>query len=115
MRVSAFGVGAVLALALVVAACSSKDSTTQPPQQAAVAITGFKFLPDTVKVPVGSTVTWTNNDTAPHTATVDAGTEFSSPHITQNGTFSHQFTTAGTFIYHCAVHAVMAHAVIIVQ
>jgi plastocyanin len=115
MRVTAVGMGAVLALALTVAACSSKDSTTQPPQQAAVTISGFKFLPDTVTVPRGSTVTWTNNDTAPHTATVDSGTEFASPHIAQNGTFSHQFTTAGTFSYHCAVHASMAHAVIIVQ
>ena len=115
MRMSKGAVGVVLALALIAAACSSKDTTTTPPQQAAVAITGFKFLPDTVKVPRGSTVTWTNNDTAPHTATVDSGTEFASANITTGTTFSHQFLTAGTFNYHCAVHATMAHAVVIVQ
>ncbi len=115
MRVTAVVLGAVLTLGLIAAGCSSSDKTTAPPQQATVTISGFKFAPDTVRVTKGSTVTWTNNDAAPHTATVDAGTEFDTGHITTGNSASHQFNTAGTFTYHCAVHAAMAHAVVIVQ
>lgn len=116
MRSKFAGFGAVLVLALVVAACSSsKDSTSAPPQQVSVAITGFKFLPDTVTVPKGSTVTWTNNDTPAHTVTSDNGSELASGNVAKSGTFAHQFMTAGTYTYHCAIHATMPHAVVIVQ
>ncbi len=115
MRVRGRAAGVVLALALTVAACSSSDKTTSPPAQNAVSITGFKFVPDTIRVAQGSTVTWTNSDAATHTATVDSGTEFDSGQLTTGASFSHQFNTAGTFMYHCAIHASMAHAVVIVQ
>ena len=39
-----------------------------------VEIRGFKFVPDTLAVAPGDTITWTNRDLAPHTATsVDEG------------------------------------------
>ena len=34
-----------------------------------VDIKDFTYVPDPVEIPVGATVTWTNSDTAPHTAT----------------------------------------------
>ena len=36
-----------------------------------VEIKGFAFNPPTITVPAGTTVTWTNQDAAPHTATAD--------------------------------------------
>ncbi len=36
-----------------------------------VDIADFKFGPETIEVATGTKVTWTNSDTAPHTATAD--------------------------------------------
>jgi plastocyanin len=54
----------------------------------------------------GTTVTWTNTDGAAHTVTEDGGA-FGSRTLARGGTFSHQFTTTGTFAYHCAIHPSM--------
>jgi hypothetical protein len=68
-----------------------------------VTISNYAFGPASLSVPVGATVTWTNNDPDGHTATSDAGA-FDSGRIGQGGTFSHTFGAAGTYTYHCAFH-----------
>jgi plastocyanin len=64
---------------------------------------GF-FAPEVDTVDVGTTVTWTNNDTDPHTSTADDGTTWHSGTIDAEGTFTRTFETAGTFAYHCTFH-----------
>lgn len=54
-------------------------------------------------VPVGTTVTWTNADTAPHTVTADDNS-FDSNTLNQGQTFSRTFDTAGTYTYFCKIH-----------
>jgi len=55
---------------------------------------------------VGDTVTWTNNDKAPHTATSNTGVWDSG--ILNNGQmFSFQFMNPGVFPYFCGIHAGM--------
>jgi plastocyanin len=49
-------------------------------------------------------VTWTNNDSVAHTVT---GTDFASSQLAPGSTFSHKFTTAGSFDYHCSIHPSM--------
>jgi plastocyanin len=46
---------------------------------------------------------WTNNDTAPHTATADNG-EFDSGSLDKGGSFSFTFTKPGTYPYYCVFH-----------
>jgi plastocyanin len=69
----------------------------------AVTIQNFAFGPASLSVAVGTTVTWTNSDSAPHTATADDGS-FDSSSIAPGATFSQAFDTAGTFAYHCSLH-----------
>ena len=69
----------------------------------AVTIANFAFGPASLSVAAGTTVTWTNNDSAPHTATADDGS-FDSSSIAPGATFSQAFDTAGTFAYHCSIH-----------
>ena len=71
---------------------------------AAVEIKDHMFMPDAVTVPVGATVTWTNQDGAPHTVTSDTKGMFSSGWKFKGGTFAFQFTKAGTYPYHCSIH-----------
>jgi plastocyanin len=78
-----------------------------------VSIASFSFQPAALTVSVGTTVTWTNNDTASHTVTADDGS-FKSGTLGKGVTFSQTFATAGTFAYHCAFHSSMT-ATITVQ
>jgi plastocyanin len=79
----------------------------------AIAIAGFAFDPVTIEVPVGTTVTWTNQDSAAHTVTSDDGTSFQSGKMDQGATFSYTFDTAGTFAYHCEYHAGMKATIVV--
>ena len=78
-----------------------------------VTISGFAFNPPTLEVPVGTTVTWTNEDSAAHTVTSDDGTTFQSGKMDQGATFSYTFTTAGTYAYHCEYHAGMKATIVV--
>jgi len=77
-----------------------------PESSPGVSIAGFSFSPAVLKVPVGTTVTWTNNDPTPHTITADDGS-FDSGAVNAGGTFGRTFDRPGTFSYHCALHPSM--------
>jgi plastocyanin len=81
-------------------------------QAQAVAIVDFAFDPATLEVPVGTTVTWTNQGAAPHTVTADDGT-FDSGTLQPGGTFSMTFDTPGTFTYHCEIHPSMTATIVV--
>ena len=72
-------------------------------EEVAIDIVDFAFAPAELTVPVGTTVTWTNNDSVPHTATAEDGS-FSSDTLNQGDSFSFTFDTPGTFTYVCALH-----------
>jgi len=80
--------------------------TTPTPVRLSVSIANFAFSPSTISVKAGTTVTWTNKDSVPHTATSDTGA-FDSGTLLQGKSFSFTFKTAGTFSYHCSVHPMM--------
>ena len=67
-------------------------------------------MPNPITVPVGGTVTWTNNDTVAHTSTADAGA-WNSSSIAPGATFSRTFSSGDTFQYHCTIHPGMVGTV----
>jgi plastocyanin len=81
------------------------------------------FTPNPLNVKVGDTVTWTNDDSQPHTITSGKGSSDaekgkvfdSSPNLTNlmapKATFKHTFTAAGTFEYFCQLHPNMVGTV----
>jgi plastocyanin len=80
------------------------------------------FNTNVVNINVGDTVTWTNADSVPHTASYDdgnlsdssVGSVWDSSMIKAGATYtSPAFTTAGTFSYFCEVHPWMAGQVIV--
>jgi len=81
-------------------------------EQVAATIEGFAFNPGTIEIKAGTTVTWTNNDSAPHTVTADDGS-FQSGKMDQGATFSYTFTEPGTYTYHCEYHANMTATVVV--
>ena len=93
----------------VTAAVSATTSTPASTDQPAVGIADFKFTPPDVKVPVGGSVVWTNNDNQPHTAT-SAGS-FDAGAIQPGASATVAFQTAGTFTYICSFHPFMTGTV----
>jgi plastocyanin len=111
-----FPVILVLTIAVVMTACSSgttsKTTTSSTSSNSTVSLANFAFSPATLNVTVGTTVTWTNNDSTTHTVTSDTGV-FDSGNLAPNSTFSYKFNNAGTFAYHCSIHTSMTGKVIV--
>ena len=68
------------------------------------------FYSQEIDVNIGTTVVWTNDDSASHTVTSgkstdnQTGTIFDSGMIKSSKTFEHRFDSAGSFDYYCQVH-----------
>lgn len=104
-------VPALLATPLIGARAAT--SPVRPHATVQVAIQNFAFSPRTLTVAPGTTVVWTQKDSAPHTVTSDTGAWAASADLQAGQTFSHTFTTAGTFAYHCAVHPNMTATIVV--
>jgi plastocyanin len=111
--------GVVAAAALLVACGSSGGSSggaattvaaagSAAPAAGAGAVTvkDFAFHPGDLAVKTGTTVTWTNSDSATHKVKSADGS-FDSDNLDHGATFEHKFDTAGTFAYICAIHPSM--------
>jgi plastocyanin len=83
-----------------------KAATVTAAASTGVTIKNFKFSPAASSVHVGDTITWTNRDIAPHTATAQDGS-FNTGTINKDKSGSHTFTKAGTIPYICSIHPSM--------
>lgn len=68
-----------------------------------VSIKNFSFSPQPVQAKVGDTVAWKNDDSAPHSATMDDGS-CDTDAINIGATAMLTFTAPGTYTYHCKIH-----------
>ena len=120
-----------LAAIMAIAGCGPSASTPRPPQTAvtspsaavasgarpvdAISIKSFKFTPQRLSVPVGTAVTWTNDEDSLHTVT--SGTPaspsglFDSGEIDTGVEFPYTFTDEGTYPFFCARHDFMTGVV----
>jgi plastocyanin len=102
----------VIATLLLFAGSSRVTANDQPAAANAVKIDNFVFGPQTITVPVGTTVTWTNSDDIPHTAVSTDGV-FKSKVMDTDEKFSYTFTKAGTYSYFCSIHPKMTGQVVV--
>ena len=77
-----------------------------------VSIVDFAFNPQSTNVTAGDSVKWTNNGSFDHTSTSDSGV-WNSGTIPPGSSFTRQFSTPGSFPYHCAIHTTMQATVIV--
>jgi plastocyanin len=108
---------AAVLLAVLAAGCGSSSSnnnssmTNPSPSNGATvtivsgarSLTTTAYSPNPISVSVGTTIMWVNNDSTAHTATSNNGA-FDTGAISAGGSFSKQFSTAGSFPYHCSFH-----------
>ena len=77
-----------------------------------VRVDNFTFAPDTLAVPVNSTVTWVNKDDIPHVIASRDGV-FKSKALDTEQKYSYTFTKAGTYPYYCSMHPKMVGKVLV--
>lgn len=108
--------GAIAALTFVACAANPATSSSAPATGAAggttatVDIKGFAFVPATLTIAKGTTVTFTNSDAATHTVTSGSGGTKDGKfddRLDQGGTVKITFDTPGTYHYFCSIHASM--------
>lgn len=68
-----------------------------------IIIRDFAFSPGNLQVPVGATVVWRNEDSAPHDATSRDGT-WNTRLLSQGDSESITFDSPGAYEYYCSVH-----------
>jgi plastocyanin len=72
------------------------------------------YSPNPTEIKVGDTITWVNEDSAPHTATSRDGT-FNSDILMGGDAFSFTFEREGEYPYYCDVHPNMVGTVVVTQ
>jgi plastocyanin len=115
----------IVAALAAVAGCSSSSSSpstppsTTPPAGASAAVSiptnartlgAASFGVNPLVVAVGTTVTWTNNDSIAHDSVSNTGV-WNSGTLGPGQSFQFRFATAGTFPYTCTFHAGMTGTV----
>jgi plastocyanin len=99
-------------IVLMAAACSSSstmvaNSCGSSGAAANVNATDSKvFSPSSATITHGQSVCWQNNGSLSHTVTSNDATSFNS-NLPSGQIFVHTFPTAGSFPYHCTIHASM--------
>lgn len=124
--VRTLAVSGLMALMLVfVTACAAPpptedkapgDAVEKQPTASAntVVIEDFKFVPDTLTVKKGTTVTFVNKDTTKHTITGDDGGPDGSL-LAKGEQYTYTFNEVGTFGYHCTPHPFMTANVVVTE
>jgi plastocyanin len=82
------------------AAKTVKATHTPPSNVSGITISKGKFHPKNVEVKVGTTLTWTNNDSTQQSVTSDSPGIFDSGALAPDATFTYTFSQAGLFPYH---------------
>lgn len=97
-----------------------EEQTQQVQQQPAgegivgVIIQDFAFNPEVLTVSAGTTVRWTNRDSAPHTVNGDInGNSFASEILNKGDSFEFRFSSAGSYGYKCGLHPSMKGKIVV--
>ena len=113
MWVAGVATPVMIALLLLFAVSPIVKASEQPSAaNAVVKIDNFVFGPQTLTVPVGTTVTWTNSDDIPHTSVSTEGV-FKSKVLDTDEKFNYTFTKAGTYPYYCTIHPKMTGKIVV--
>ncbi len=86
------------------AATSTQSEAAESDDAVTISMKDIKFVPQTAEARVGQTITWTNDDTAPHNVTAEDGADFKSDTLNKGDTFDFTPKQAGPINYVCTIH-----------
>jgi plastocyanin len=80
-----------------------------------IAYRNITIAPDTLKVKVGTTIRWTNDDPIEHNVTSRSGPQaFASKNLSEGDTYQITVTKPGVIHYICTIHPVTMNGTIVV-
>ncbi len=93
-------------------------STSQTARNYNIDIKNFAFSPNTITIKAGDKVTWTNQDSAPHTITSDSNSNsnsgtLNSQTLDASDTYTYTFNDKRIYNYHCSIHSGMKGTIIV--
>ncbi len=108
-------------LLLALAGCGGDDDegsggggeSSAPKDRLTVSMKDIKFDPVEIKVKVGETVKWVNDDDIEHNAVAEKGADFKSELFGKDGTFEYKAEKAGTIEYVCTIHSGMEGTIVV--
>jgi plastocyanin len=103
---------ATIALTLVALIFNPAQARSEANQTAEVRVDNFTFGPQSIMVPVNTTVTWVNRDDIPHVIVSTDGV-FRSKALDTDDKYSFTFTKAGTYPYFCGIHPKMVGKIVV--
>jgi len=108
---SAIAAGALIAGVIKFAAADGQAAAPAPVASPyVISIKDFAFSPATIKIPVGATVRWKNDDSVAHTVTSKG---FDSGNLDSGRSFTFTFTKSGSYAYVCTYHQSMTGTVVV--
>jgi plastocyanin len=108
LRTMLIGIGLIATQAMAI----DVPPPPAPTAPNAVNIGWLVFVPATLTVPAGTTVTWTNVDDSNHMVKFP---DQKSARLDKGSTYSRTFTTAGEYPYMCGIHGPRMTGKIIVK
>ncbi len=102
----------VLAVALVAAATPSPAPSSSATTNATIHMRNFAFIPKTLTVAAGTSVTVINDDDEAHTVSA-IDKSFDSAGLDAHESWSHVFTKIGTYAYLCELHPYMKGVIVV--
>ena len=111
-------VGGLLTSVFVLGVCTQMVQSVLAAPAAAVkvgakvSIVNFAFTPGEITIAPGETVTWTNDDGAPHGLEYHDGAKGTDLLLPETS-FSRRFDRPGAYDYNCSVHPYMTGRVVV--
>jgi plastocyanin len=112
----------VIGVASILVIRDQNKQSTQAESVASVQITESGFVPETIKIKQGQSVTWTNTDSKLHQVAADPypthsklPSFLSEESLSQNESYSFNFDKAGTYTYHDPLNPTTFKATVIVE
>jgi len=112
VSITGLATAAIVVIVLLAGLPGIKAADQPSAATAEVKIDNFTFGPQTITVPAGTTVTWTNKDDIPHTSVSTEGV-FKSKVLDTDEKFSYTFTKPGTYPYYCTIHPKMTGQIVV--
>ena len=97
-------------LAGLLAASGAPAAPPAAPQE--VTIENYHFVPATLKIAAGTSITWRNKDDDAHTV-MDASGAFRSDALDEGQSYTHTFAKPGTYRIACSMHPQMMETIVV--
>lgn len=110
-------VAATAALALAGSSALQPTHAARTQSATSVSMVNNRYLPATITIAAGSTITWENDEDptgtdVTHDVIADDNS-WSSDYIAPGQTFTQEFDTPGTFTYYCDLHDGMVGTIVV--